>query len=171
MIEQWWPSIACMENIFTMGEEAKAAAALEKVIERAMPLEDAFAKCSKGKDFFSAVTALGNLDTAFGSFLEWLRAIEMMTGVKLLDETKNPGLFGWAEEFGFNAAVKVVIPKWSDTIGYLDTAFGSFLEWLRAIEMMTGVKLLDETKNPGLFGWAEKFGFNAAVKVVIPKWR
>ncbi|KAE9454552.1 hypothetical protein C3L33_13528, partial [Rhododendron williamsianum] len=86
------------------------AAALEKGIEGIVPLEDAFAKCSKGKDFFGSDT-IGYLDIAFGSFLGWLRAIEMMTGVKLPDETKTLGLFGWAEKFGSNAAVKIVIPN------------------------------------------------------------
>ncbi|KAG5521090.1 hypothetical protein RHGRI_033597 [Rhododendron griersonianum] len=93
MIAQWWPTITVLRN--AVGEEAQAAA-LEKVIEGLVPLEDAFAKCSKGKDFFSGDT---------------IGAIEVTANVKLLDETKTPGLLGWAKVFRSNAAVKDVIPK------------------------------------------------------------
>ncbi|KAF7112919.1 hypothetical protein RHSIM_RhsimUnG0180000 [Rhododendron simsii] len=92
-----------------VGEEAKAAA-LEKVIEGLLPLEDAFTKCSKGKDFFGGDT-IGYLDIAFGSFLGWISAIEVMANVKLFDEIKTPGLFGWTKMFCLNAAVKDVIPE------------------------------------------------------------
>ncbi|ONI30655.1 hypothetical protein PRUPE_1G264800 [Prunus persica] len=54
-------------------------------------LEEAFEKTSKGKDFFSG-DKIGYLDIAFGCFLGWLRVTEKMNGVKLLDETKTPGL-------------------------------------------------------------------------------
>ncbi|KAF7112615.1 hypothetical protein RHSIM_RhsimUnG0179800 [Rhododendron simsii] len=107
MIAQWWPTITVLRN--AVGEEAQAAA-LEKVIDGLVPLEDAFAKCSKGKDFFSGDT-IGYLDIAFGSFLGWISAIEVTANVKLIDETKTPGLFGWAKVFRSNAAVKDVVPK------------------------------------------------------------
>ncbi|KAG5521101.1 hypothetical protein RHGRI_033607 [Rhododendron griersonianum] len=83
------------------GEEAKAAA-LEQIMEVIMPLEDAFAKCGKGKDFFGGDT-IGYLDIALGSFLGWLRVTEKLTNIKILDESKTPGLFGWAHRFGSNA--------------------------------------------------------------------
>ncbi|KAG5521107.1 hypothetical protein RHGRI_033613 [Rhododendron griersonianum] len=91
------------------GEEAKAAA-LKQVMEGIMLLENAFAKCGKGKDFFGGDT-IGYLDIALGGFLGWLRAAEKMTDLKILDATKTPGLFGWAHRFGSNAALKDVIPK------------------------------------------------------------
>jgi glutathione S-transferase len=56
-----------------------------------------------------------------------------------------------------------------DRIGYLDIALGCFLGWLRATEKMNGVKLLDEAKNPGLCGWAERFCSDGAVKDVMPE--
>ncbi|KAF7124902.1 hypothetical protein RHSIM_Rhsim12G0053900 [Rhododendron simsii] len=104
---EWWPALRGIRT--AEGDEAKAAA-LEQVMEGMMLLEDAFAKCGKGKDFFGGDT-IGYLDIALGSFLGWLRASEKMADIKLLDETKTPGLFGWAERFGSNAAVKDVIPK------------------------------------------------------------
>ncbi|KAH7832942.1 hypothetical protein Vadar_001627 [Vaccinium darrowii] len=91
------------------GEEAKAVAR-KQVMEGIMLLEDAFAKCGKGKDFFGGDT-IGYLDIALGSSLGWMRAVERMADIKLIDETKTPGLFGWAERFHSNAAVKDVIPK------------------------------------------------------------
>jgi glutathione S-transferase len=103
--DKWWPTLRGLRS--TEGEEAKAAA-LEQVKEGMVLLEDAFTKCGKGKDFFGGDT-IGYLDIAFGSFLGWLRATEKMADIKLIDETKTPGLFGWAERFGSNAAVKDVI--------------------------------------------------------------
>ncbi|XP_058193337.1 glutathione S-transferase U18-like [Rhododendron vialii] len=105
--DKWWPTIMVLRN--AVGEEAQAPA-LEKVIEGLMPLEDAFAKCSKGKDFFGGDT-IGYLDIAFGSFLGWISGIEVIANVKMLDETKTPGLFEWAKMFRSNAAVKDIIPK------------------------------------------------------------
>ncbi|KAF7124504.1 hypothetical protein RHSIM_Rhsim12G0053800 [Rhododendron simsii] len=103
----WWPTLRGIWK--AEGDEAKAAA-LEQFMEGMMLLEDAFVKCGKGKDFFGGDT-IGYLDIALGSFLGWLRAIEKMANIMLLDETKTPELFGWAERFGSNAAVKDVFPE------------------------------------------------------------
>ncbi|CAL8994411.1 unnamed protein product [Prunus brigantina] len=73
-------------------------------------LEEAFEKINKGKDFFSG-DKIGYLDIAFGCFLGWLRVTEKMNGVKLLDETKTPGLAKWAHKFCADAAVKDVMPE------------------------------------------------------------
>lgn len=107
MIVQWWPALRGLRN--AEGEEAKAAA-LEQVREGLVLLEDAFTKCGKGKGFFGGDT-IGYVDIAFGSFLGWLRTTEKMAEIKLIDETETPGLFGWAQRFGSNAAVKDVIPE------------------------------------------------------------
>jgi len=105
--DKWWPTLRGLRN--AEGEEAKAAA-LEQVREGLVLLEDAFIKCGKGKGFFGGDT-IGYLDIAFGSFLGWVRTTEKMADIKLIDETKTPGLFGWAKRFGSNAAVKDVIPE------------------------------------------------------------
>ncbi|XP_058193338.1 glutathione S-transferase U18-like [Rhododendron vialii] len=105
--DKWWPTLNSLRN--AEGEEAKVAA-IEQFMEALMPLEDALAKCGKGKDFFGGDT-IGYVDIALGSFLGWLRAVEKMADVKLLDETKTPGLFGWAERFVSNANAKDVIPE------------------------------------------------------------
>jgi glutathione S-transferase len=112
--DKWCPTLLSFRNI--KEEEAKAAA-LEQLQEANMLLEDAFVKCGKGKDFFGGDT-IGYIDIALGSFLGWLRAIEKMADIKLLDKTKTPRLFGWAERFGLNAAVKDVIPETEKFVEY-----------------------------------------------------
>ena len=91
------------------GEEAKTAA-LEKLMEMMTLWEDAFAKCGKGKGFFGG-DCIGYLDIAFGSFLGWLRATEVIEELKLIDEAKTPGLASWAERFCSHEAVRGVIPE------------------------------------------------------------
>ncbi|KAF7124959.1 hypothetical protein RHSIM_Rhsim12G0053700 [Rhododendron simsii] len=114
LIVQWLPTLSGIWK--AEGEEAKAAA-LEQFMEGMMLLEDAFVKCGKGKDFFGGDT-IGYLDIALGSFLGGLRAFEKMANIELLDETKTPGLFGWAERFGSNAAVMDVIPEIEKLVEY-----------------------------------------------------
>jgi len=104
--DKLWPTLKGF-----LGAEGEAkAVAREQIMEGIMLLEDAFAKCGKGKDFFGGNT-IGFLDIAIGSFLGWMRATEKTSDIKLIDKTKTPGLFGWAERFGSIAAVKNVIPK------------------------------------------------------------
>ena len=56
-----------------------------------------------------------------------------------------------------------------DSIGFIDIGFGSFLSWMRVIEEMSGRKLLDEKKHPGLTQWAETFAADPAVKGILPE--
>lgn len=79
------------------------------LVEGLVLLEDAFKKMSKGKAFFGG-DQIGYLDIAFGCYLGWLRAAEKMSGVKLVDEAKTPGLVKWAETFSSHPAVKDVMP-------------------------------------------------------------
>ncbi|KAG8366268.1 hypothetical protein BUALT_Bualt17G0058800 [Buddleja alternifolia] len=80
------------------GEETKKAAALEEAIQGLDLLEEAFTKCSKGQKFFGG-DKIGYLDIAFGSYLG------------LIDESKTPNLFKWAEHFCIDDAVKDVLPE------------------------------------------------------------
>lgn len=73
-------------------------------------MEDAFAKCSNGRGFFGGET-IGYLDIAFGCYLEWIKAVEKMAGIKALDDAKTPVLVGWAERFCSDDAVKEVMPE------------------------------------------------------------
>lgn len=91
------------------GEEAKKAA-VEQVEAGLALLEEAYEKSSKGRDFFGG-DEIGYLDIAFGCFMGWLRVIEKLNGVKLLDQAKTPGLVNWADKFCAHAAVKDVMPE------------------------------------------------------------
>ncbi|KAH7834518.1 hypothetical protein Vadar_016961 [Vaccinium darrowii] len=57
------------------GRRGKSGSTRARVMEGIVPLEDAF--------------TIGYLDIAFGSFLGWVRGIENITNVKLLDEKKT----------------------------------------------------------------------------------
>ncbi|KAG2702221.1 hypothetical protein I3843_06G074200 [Carya illinoinensis] len=113
-IERFWaayvddkifPSMKLLNT--AQGEEKTAL--VEQVTEGLVLLEEAFQKSSKGKAFFGG-DRIGFLDIAFGSMLGWLRAIEKMGGVKLLDEAKTPGLVQWAESLCGDGAVEGIIP-------------------------------------------------------------
>ncbi|KAA8533037.1 hypothetical protein F0562_033418 [Nyssa sinensis] len=105
--DKWFPLMK--EHRMAEGEEAKAAA-IEKIVEGLVVLEEAFVKCSKGKAFFGG-DSIGFLDIAFGSFLGWLKVTEKMGEMQLLSEAKTPNLVEWAERFCCDDAVKDVLPK------------------------------------------------------------
>lgn len=92
---QWFPLI--LEVGEAVEKDAKKAV-LQKIIEGLCLLEEAFVKCSKGKDFFGG-DSIGYIDIALGCFLGWIRAMEMMLGVNLIYEAKTPSLARWAERF------------------------------------------------------------------------
>ncbi|GMP94187.1 hypothetical protein CsSME_00043729 [Camellia sinensis var. sinensis] len=85
-------------------------AAVERVVEGLVLLEEAFVKCSKGKAFFGE-DSIGYLDIAVGWFARWLKFAEKTHDLKLLDETKMPNLVGWVHRFLSNEAMKDVVPK------------------------------------------------------------
>ncbi|KAL7260993.1 hypothetical protein ACSBR1_006624 [Camellia fascicularis] len=105
--DKWFPMLRELRT--AEGEEAKVAV-LWRLREGLMLLEDAFAKCSKGKDYFGG-DSIGYLDIAFGSFLGWLKVAEKMEELEFLDRTKTPGLVRWAERFCSHEAVKGALPE------------------------------------------------------------
>uniref|UniRef100_A0A5B6YFY7 Glutathione S-transferase n=1 Tax=Davidia involucrata TaxID=16924 RepID=A0A5B6YFY7_DAVIN len=120
--DKWFPSIRSIGT--AQGEEAKKAA-VEQVEEGFVLLEDAFVKCSKGKNFFGG-DRVGYLDIALGCFLGWLRVTEKMNNVKLLDEARTPGLYKWVERFCCDAAVKDVMPETEKLVEFAKVLFASF---------------------------------------------
>ncbi|KAL0364105.1 UNVERIFIED_CONTAM: Glutathione S-transferase U17 [Sesamum angustifolium] len=79
---------------------------------------------AKGKRFFGGED-VGYLDFALGCFLGWVKATEIIGGVKLLDESRTPGLAGWAERFRSHDVAKDIIPeapKLLELIGYVQEA-------------------------------------------------
>nr|BAI40146.1 glutathione S-transferase 1 [Diospyros kaki] len=105
--DKWFPLLRELRT--TEGEEAKAEIT-KKLNEGSILLEAAFIKCSKGKGFFGG-ERIGYIDIAFGCFLGWLKAVEKIAGLKLVDEAVTPGLAAWAERFRSHEAVKGVIPE------------------------------------------------------------
>ncbi|CAI9785203.1 unnamed protein product [Fraxinus pennsylvanica] len=105
--DKWFPLLK--ELGAAHGDEARTSI-MEKIFEGLALLEEAFDKCSKGKGFFGEEN-VGYLDIALGCYLGWVKATEIMTGVKWLDETKTPGLVGWAERLCSDNAVKDVLPE------------------------------------------------------------
>ncbi|KAG8366258.1 hypothetical protein BUALT_Bualt17G0057700 [Buddleja alternifolia] len=107
MFFQWIPRVRAI--LLSEGEEAKKAA-LEDAIQGLILLEEAFTKCSKGKKFFGG-DKIGYLDIALGCFLEWMRVTQKIANVNLIDESKTPNLFKWAQDFCADDAVKDVLPQ------------------------------------------------------------
>jgi glutathione S-transferase len=103
---KWFPSIRELRG--AKDEESKKAA-IEKVVEGIMLLEDVFVKSSKGKAFFGG-EEIGYLDIVFGCFLGWLKVTEILGNVKLIDEVKTPKLAEWAAMFLLQKATKNVVP-------------------------------------------------------------
>lgn len=110
--EKWFP---LFRELTTATDEESKAAALEKLFEGLKLLEDAFVKCSKGKGFFGGVN-VGFLDIVVGCGLGWVKAVETISDVKILDETKAPALVGWAQRFTSHKAIDGVIPETEELV-------------------------------------------------------
>ncbi|KAL6906487.1 hypothetical protein ACP4OV_004088 [Aristida adscensionis] len=97
---------------FTEGDKDEASAQVSTALQH---LEEAFVKLSQGKRYFGGDN-IGFLDLVLGSHLGWFKAVEKIAGVKVLDETKFPGLAAWAGRFCDHQAVKDVMPE-TDRLG------------------------------------------------------
>ena len=73
-------------------------------------LEEAFVKLSQGKHYFGG-DRIGFLDLVLGSHLGWFKAVEKISGIKLLEEAKYPEFTAWADRFCTHHAVKDVMPE------------------------------------------------------------
>ncbi|KAH0675213.1 hypothetical protein KY285_023014 [Solanum tuberosum] len=111
--EKWYPLVAEYRN--AKGKEAKAAV-VEKMSEGNLLLEEAFMKISKGKSYFGG-DSIGYVDIVLGSLLGWVKVIEIMDEMKILDETKTPSLAEWAERFCSDNVVKDIIPQPEKLVG------------------------------------------------------
>ncbi|CAI9092771.1 OLC1v1028101C1 [Oldenlandia corymbosa var. corymbosa] len=105
--DKWYPA---WRSLADAKEEESKTAALEKITEGLVLLEDVFVKCSNGKGFFGG-DILGYLDIVLGCYLGWLKATEISSNLKIMDEAKTPALVGWAERFKNHEAVKRTLPE------------------------------------------------------------
>uniref|UniRef100_A0A0E0MA05 glutathione transferase n=1 Tax=Oryza punctata TaxID=4537 RepID=A0A0E0MA05_ORYPU len=87
-------------------DKDKAAGEMSTALQH---LEEAFVECSQGKQYFGGDN-IGYLDIALGSFLGWIKAVEKIAGVELLNEAKVPNLAAWADRFCAHPAVVDVVP-------------------------------------------------------------
>ncbi|CAI9092758.1 OLC1v1028084C1 [Oldenlandia corymbosa var. corymbosa] len=112
--DKWFPAL----RQFRYSEGESRGELLEKLVEGVALLEDAFVKsCSKGKSFFGGEN-VGFLDLAFGCHLGWLRAVETIANVKILDKTKAPALAEWTERFTSHKAVKGTLPEPEELVNH-----------------------------------------------------
>ncbi|CAO1947884.1 unnamed protein product [Urochloa humidicola] len=86
------------------------AEAFKNVVPQYEILEQGFMECSKGKAFFGGDT-IGLADIALGSFLMWFKVVGEVSGYKLLDEAKFPGLAAWAARFLAVDVVREAMPE------------------------------------------------------------
>ncbi|KAL6642792.1 hypothetical protein ACP70R_020973 [Stipagrostis hirtigluma subsp. patula] len=70
------------------GDKDDAAGQLSAALQL---LEEAFVKLSHGKHYFGG-DSVGYLDVALVSHVGWVKAVEKIAGVRLLDEAKVPNL-------------------------------------------------------------------------------
>lgn len=101
--------ISVLKELLAAKEEEKIALK-ERVEEVMVALEKAFVKCSDRKAYFGGDN-IGYIDIALGSCLEFIKAMEEISGLKLVDEAKTPELVGWAERFMLDDAVKNFLPE------------------------------------------------------------
>ncbi|XP_020704388.1 glutathione S-transferase U17 [Dendrobium catenatum] len=99
------------------GVDEKKAEATELLFAALLQLEETFVKCSKGKSFFGGDT-INLVDITLGSCLSLLKAIEIITGINILDKTKTPRLVEWTEGFCSDEAVKEVLPEAKKLVEY-----------------------------------------------------
>uniref|UniRef100_A0ACD5TIM4 Uncharacterized protein n=1 Tax=Avena sativa TaxID=4498 RepID=A0ACD5TIM4_AVESA len=88
------------------GDKDEAAAQVAAALQH---LEEAFVQCGEGKDYFGG-DSIGYLDIALGSHVGWVRTVERMARVSLLDAAKLPNLAVWADRFCAHPAVADVMP-------------------------------------------------------------
>ncbi|CAD6341958.1 unnamed protein product [Miscanthus lutarioriparius] len=87
-------------------------------------LEEAFVKLSQGKHYFGG-DSVGYLDIALVSYVGWVKAVEKIAGVTLLDKAKVPNLVAWADRLCTHPAVVDAIPD-ADKFVEFSVTYGSF---------------------------------------------
>ncbi|OAY85370.1 Glutathione S-transferase U18 [Ananas comosus] len=112
--DTWFPALLKIIKVKTEKEKAEA---LEQSFIGLSLLEETYKKSFEGKAFFGGDN-VGYLDIIFGSFLGWVKAIEKISDIKLIDEAKFPLLAKWAERFASVATVKEHVPKTDELVEF-----------------------------------------------------
>ena len=109
LVEPWFKMLDGTRTRAEMGEGVK------QMLAAVATLEGALAQCSKGKPFFGG-DSVGYVDVALGGLLVWVRASEVLLGVKFLDAARTPLLAAWAERFASLDAAKTALPDFGRVI-------------------------------------------------------
>uniref|UniRef100_A0A0E0MA09 glutathione transferase n=1 Tax=Oryza punctata TaxID=4537 RepID=A0A0E0MA09_ORYPU len=144
-IASWVPTI--------MGKmEGEKVEAMKKTIVTVEILEGALKDTSKGKPFFGGDT-IGLMDVMLGALNSWMKATEVLTGVKILDPTKTPLLAAWAERFNELDSAKEVLPDIDGVVEYakMRQAEAAAVASKKLIEMARGDELMLLGKWPSPF--------------------
>ncbi|KAL5100376.1 hypothetical protein RYX36_004703 [Vicia faba] len=97
-------------GLIAQDEESKKRH-FEQVEQVFVTLEDEINKCNNEGNYFFGGDKVGLIDVGLGCFVGWIRAIEKIEQIKLLDEAKTPALVKWVEAFVVHPAVKGVLPE------------------------------------------------------------
>ena len=107
----------CQMFDVTKTREEKAEG-LKQILAARATMEGALEEYSKqGKPFFGG-DSVGCVDIALGGLLVWVRASEVLSGVKLLDAATAPLLSAWAERFAALDAAKAALPDFGRVLEY-----------------------------------------------------
>jgi len=109
------------------GGKEQAAGQLSAALQL---LEEAFAQLSQGKRYFGG-DSVGYLDIALVSHVGWVKAVEKIAGVTLLDKAKVPNLVAWADRLCAHPAVVDAIPD-ADKFVEFSVTYGSFSKPINA---------------------------------------
>ncbi|CAN6288977.1 unnamed protein product [Urochloa humidicola] len=103
------------------GDKEQAAEQLSAALQL---LDEAFVKLSQGKRYFGG-ESVGYLDIALVSHVGWVKAVEKMAEVSVLDKAKVPNLVAWADRLCAHPAVADAIPD-ADKFVEFSVKYGSF---------------------------------------------
>ena len=93
----------------------------EKAVESAQESLGIIDKLIEGKKFFGGET-IGFLDLVVGSLPNWLKSLEELGGIKLVDAVKFPSFHEWSKKFVEIPIIKGKIPMPEDLINYFTTS-------------------------------------------------
>ncbi|KAK7844523.1 glutathione s-transferase u8 [Quercus suber] len=93
----------------------------ENAVEPAQESLGIIDKLIEGKKFFGGET-IGFLDLVVGSLPNWLKFLEELGGIKLVDEEKFPSFHEWSKKFVEIPIIKEKIPMPEDLIKYFTTS-------------------------------------------------
>ncbi|ONL99372.1 Glutathione S-transferase U16 [Zea mays] len=119
-IDEMHPAIRVLKGTYD-GDKEQAAGQLSAALQL---LEEAFAQLGQGKRYFGG-DSVGYLDIALVSHVGWVKAVEKIAGVTLLDEAKVPNLVAWADRLCAHPAVVDAIPD-ADKFVEFSVTYGSF---------------------------------------------